>query len=266
MSERPQPAVAAEMAEANLELPETEVLRLLARRGSVRDYKPDPVPEGWVDAILAAGQRAPTSSNVQAYSIVVVRDPEAKARLAEYAGNQRHVAECPVFFALCADQTRAAYASEVHGTPFIGHTLEKWLVATIDAALVGMSMSLAADSLGLGTVMIGGMRNRPLEVARLLKLPPRVYVVFGLCLGWAKSAPLPKPRQPMAAVVHREAYDAAGREEGLAAYDRELAAYYTAQGRQTPDDSWTRTTAEKYAQAVRMKLREELNALGFPLE
>ncbi len=266
MSENTSQAAVAAVAAERTAVPETEVLRLLHARGSVRGYKPDPVPDEWVEAILAAGQRAPTSANIQAYSIVVVRKPETKARLAELAGNQQHIVDCPVFFTLCADLTRPAYACEMHGTEFLGHTMERGLVATIDAALVGMSMTLAADSMGLGTVMIGGMRNSPLEVAELLNLPPRAYVVFGLCLGWPKAAPLPKPRQPTAAVVHRERYDPAPPAAALEAYDKVLADYYTSQGRETPEQSWTRTTADNLSTPRRMKLREELKTLGFGFE
>ena len=247
-------------------VPETEVLRLLRQRGSVRDYKPDPVPETWVEAILAAGQRAPTSSNVQAYSIVVVRDAGKKARLAELAGNQQHIIDCPVFFALCADQRRLTLACEQHGVVYQGQTLEQWLIASIDVALLGMSMTLAADSMGLGTVMIGGMRNQPLAVAELLELPQQVYVVFGLCLGWPKSAPLPKPRQPLGAVVHHERYDEGAVREAVAAYDGELAAHYTGQGRATPEAAWTKPMAEKFSKPIRAKLRQEMHARGFGLE
>ena len=119
----PRAAVAAAVHSETV--PETEVLRLLHARGSVRNYKPDPVPDPWVEAILAAGQRAPTSSNIQAYSVVVVKAPGTKSRLAELAGNQQHIVDCPVFFALCADLSRAAYACELHGAEFFGHTLEK---------------------------------------------------------------------------------------------------------------------------------------------
>ncbi len=250
---------------SNTPVPETEVLRLLRVRGSVRNYKPDPVPEEWLNAILTAGQRAPTSSNIQAYSIVVFRNPAVKARLAELAGNQQHIIDCPVFFALCADLSRTAHACEIHDAQFLGHTLEKGLVASIDAALVGMSMTLAADSLGLGTVMIGGMRNSPLQVAGLLNLPRRAYVLFGLCLGWPRVPPLPKPRQPAAAVVHHEAYDPAVIPAALDEYDRELARHYARQGRETPHQSWTRTTADQLSTPRRMNLRQELKELGFDL-
>ena len=60
------PAEAANaQPQAALALPNTEVLRLLQARGSVRRSKPDPVPDAWVEAILAPCQRAPTSSNIQ---------------------------------------------------------------------------------------------------------------------------------------------------------------------------------------------------------
>jgi len=259
-------ALASQPASSAASIPDNEVLRLLRARGSVRDFKSDDVPEALVNAVIAAGQRAPTSSNIQAYSIVVVRNQATKTELARLSGNQQHIIDCPVYFALCADLTRPAYACSLHGTEFEGYTFEKGLVGSIDAALVGMTMSLAADSLGLGTVMIGGMRNHPLEVAKLLKLPPRVYVVFGLCLGWPKSAPLPKPRQSMSAVVHRETFDASNYEQAIADYDRELGDYYRNQGRETPEQSWTLTVAKKFSVANRKQLRQHLQTLGFELE
>ena len=256
-------AAAAATAQA---VPETEVLRLLQVRGSVRDFKPDPIPDAWLDALLAAGQRAPTSSNIQAYSIVVVKNPATKARLSELANNQQHIIDCPVFLALCADITRPQLAARMHGTKYLGHTFEKGLVASIDAALVGMTITLAADSLGLGSVMIGAMRNRPLEVHDLLGLPRGAYVVFGMCLGFPRTPPVPKPRQPLETVVHRERYDGSRAREGLEVYDRELAAYYIGQGRETPDQAWTQVVAEKFSKPMRTRLRQELHEMGFDLE
>lgn len=247
-------------------VPDTELLRILQRRGSVRDYKPDPIPESWIAALLAAGQRAPTSSNIQACSIIMVREQAKKMRLAELAGNQKHIVDCPVFIALCADLTRTAHACLMHQEAFQGQTLEIGLVASVDAALVGMAISLAAESLGLGSVMIGAMRNQPLEVAKLLELPPRCYVVFGMCLGFPASAPLPKPRLPWSAFVHQERYDESTREAALREYDMELGRYYRGQGRPTLEQSWTRAIATAFSVARRKHLRQELQTLGFELE
>ena len=52
-------------------VPDNELIQLLNKRGTVRAYKSDPIPDAWVDAIIAAGMRAPTSSNIQAYSCLL---------------------------------------------------------------------------------------------------------------------------------------------------------------------------------------------------
>ena len=50
---------------------------------------------------------------------------------------------------------------------------------------------MAAESFGLGTVCVGAMRNHPEEVARELGLPPHVFAVFGLAVGWPDPAERP---------------------------------------------------------------------------
>lgn len=257
---------AAASAPKDAPVPENDLTRVLARRGTVRAYKSDPVPDSWVDAIIEYGMRAPTSSNIQAYSVIVVKDAEKKRQLAELAGNQQHIIDCPVYFALCADTNRMARAIEMHGREFPGRTFESGLVSSLDACLVGMTMSLVADSFGLSNVMIGGMRNKPLEVAKVLGLPPRCYVVFGLCVGWAKKPPMAKPRMALSGVVHHDVYDPGARDQAIRDYDKELAKYYRERGTQTPDAAWSQVLAEKFSTDKRKKLREELIQMGFPLE
>ena len=68
---------------------------LLAHR-SVRAYLPDPVSDDTLTAIVAAAQSAASSSNLHAWSVVAVRDPTRKARLAELAGDQAHIRQAPL--------------------------------------------------------------------------------------------------------------------------------------------------------------------------
>ena len=117
----------------------SETIDLLTNRRSVRRYRDEPVPEAMIEAILRAAFRAPTSSNIQSYSVVVVRDRAVLRRLAPVTGNQRHVAEVPVFLAFCADLTRIDHALMRNGHSIAGNNMETGLVASIDAALVGMS-------------------------------------------------------------------------------------------------------------------------------
>lgn len=241
----------------------SETIEVLHNRVSIRKYSDEPVTEAQVEAILRASFRAPTSSNIQAYSVIVVRDPATKAKLAELTGNQRHVAECPVYLQFCADLTRMEAAMKRHGHDMENNNLEYGLVASIDAALVGMSAYLVADSLGIKGLMIGAVRNRPDEVGKLLGMPRRVYPVFGMCLGWPAEAPKQKPRMDLDLTVFYEKYDTESLDEKLDRYDAELAAHYDAVGKATTRDSWTHDIDEKFAQPRRDKLRAQLKSMGF---
>jgi len=241
----------------------SETIDVLAQRRSIRKYSDVPVTDTHVDAILGAALRAPTSSNVQAYSVVVVRDPAIKERLAVPCGTQKHIVTCPVFLAFLADLTRIEAAFERNGHSADDNNLELGLVATIDAALVGMAAYVSAESLGIQGVMIGAMRNKPEEIAEILELPKRVYAVFGMCLGFPDEAPTQKPRMPVSGIVHREHYDAAASLGVVDPYDADLKAHYDAIGKETTDASWSDEVDKKFSTRPRDGLRAALKARGF---
>ncbi|HEX2620380.1 MAG TPA: NADPH-dependent oxidoreductase [Phototrophicaceae bacterium] len=240
----------------------SDTINTLNQRVSVRDYNTKPLDDATLLTILNAARRTATSSNTQTYSFVVIRDTATKHQLAHLAGDQQHIIDCPVFIAICADLTRLAQATALHGET-MAVNLELSMVAIVDATLTGQSLSLAAESIGLGTVMIGGMRNHPQEVAELLHLPEGVFVVFGLCLGWYDEKPLQKPRLPEATVIHFERYQSSVGEDWLTAHDAELAQHYRDQGRKSPDSAWTGVIARKFGLAQRPFLRAVLEKRGF---
>lgn len=110
--------------------------------------------------------------------------------------------------------------------------MESLLLGTIDAALAAQNAVVALESLGLGSVYIGGIRNDIKGVAKELGLPPKVYPVFGLCVGYpSPDQPAKvKPRLPQQAVLHRETYSIAAEEGVLSEYDARLGAFYSARG------------------------------------
>lgn len=228
---------------------------------SIRHYTEAGIDDDTLMALLNAARRSPTSSNTQTYSFVVVRDPATKKTLAELAGNQRHIETCPVFVACCADTSRLQRACELHGQTLARNT-ESALVAVVDASIAGMSLATAAESIGLGTVMIGGMRNHPEAVAELLGLPEGAFVVYGLCMGWPADRPPQKPRLPQETVIHFERYSHEDPTAALAAYDRDLAQHYRDEGRSTPDAAWTGVIASKFSHFNRPELKAILAKLG----
>jgi len=242
----------------------TPVTETLNNHVSIRKYNGERIPDEMLREILNSARRSPTSSNMQAYSFVVVRNQETKKILAASAGNQKHIETCDVFIAICADISRLETACEMHGTQ-LGKNLENFLVASVDAAIAGMSVATAAESFGLGHVMIGGMRNFPKENAETLGLPDGVYVVYGMCLGFPDADEIPpqKPRLPEDLIIHYEQYDNSNQAEKLAKHDVELAEHYESLGRNLNTAAWTGVMADKFSTPRRPDMRETLEKMGF---
>ncbi|MEQ9639142.1 MAG: NADPH-dependent oxidoreductase [Alphaproteobacteria bacterium] len=245
----------------------SDTIETLANRVSVRAYTDEPVTDEQVDAVLRAAFRAPTSSNIQSYSVVVVRDEDTLAKLAVVTKGQKHVEKAPVFLAFCADLTRIDVAVRSKGGNIDSNNLETGLVSSVDAALVGMSAYIAADSLGMKGVMIGAVRNDAVETAKILGLPKRVYCVFGMVLGWPDEAPPQKPRMGYETVVHYEQYgrrqDGGAVDPAIAAYDAALRAHYESVGKTTTPDSWSHDMGKKFMPEPRQGLRAQLAEQGF---
>jgi FMN reductase (NADPH) len=240
----------------------------------VRDYRPDPVPDELVEILVAAGQRSSTSSNLQTYSVVVVRDADRRARLAELCGRQRQIVQAPVFLAWCADLSRLDRVCQQRGYEQDADYLESFLVAAVDAALAMQNAALAAESLGLGMCYIGAIRNQPRAVIDLLGLPQRVFPVSGMTVGWPAAEPFLRPRLPLEAILHRETYDTAGESEALAAYDEAMIETGIYDGRQVPVPGlegeveaygWQEHSARRASQPWRTELRAVLEEQGFGL-
>lgn len=248
------------------------ILDLIHRHGSVRKYKPDPIPAEIIETIVVAGQRASTSSNLQMTSIVAVTDAGVRARLAAICGGQAHVAQAPVFLTWCADLNRLERACELRGYTQVTDYVENFLVAAVDVAIASQNAALAAESLGLGICYIGSIRNDTAAVIELLALPRLVFPIVGMTVGWP-AAPAPiRPRLPVSAVLHWERYDVAPKDAELAAYDRAMIAAGIYNGRQVPapgrpevmeDYGWTEHSARRVAQALRTELRSVLERQGF---
>ncbi len=244
---------------------ETAVMQTLNQHVSVRSFKDKPVSDEMLNAALNAARRSPTSSNMQTYSIIVVRDQEMKKKLSVLAGGQRHVADCPVFIGFLADTNRVSVACQMHDQT-LTDSLEMTLVSTVDATLVGMSVQTAVESFGLGAVMVGGMRNKPQAVADLLQFPSGVYMVFGMSLGWptedAVSGAL-KPRLPEPLVIHRELYSQDDPRPLIKEHDAELAVHYGNQNRNQHPAAWSGFIAKSLSSPSRSDLRPTLEGMGF---
>jgi nitroreductase len=248
-----------------------DVLTTLVSHRSVRAYQSTPLPQGALELIVAAAQSASTSSNLQSWSVIAVKDPDRKARLSAVAANQAHIRECPVFLVWLADLARVDHLATTRGIslaalPFV----ETFLIAVIDAALAAQNAVVAAESLGLSTVYIGALRNDPARVAAELQLPARVMPVFGLCIGYADPArPADiKPRLGQGAVLHHERYSISAQQSGIGAFDAALRVFQ--QEQKMRPVGWVELVIGRLATIPAMmgreRLREVLRSLKFDLD
>lgn len=249
------------------------------RHKSIRSYEPQPLPKEQIERLVDAARYASTSSFIQAYSVIAVTDPAIKADCARLCGDQAHISEAPVFFAVCADLHKLAVACDKHAVTLESHSLELFLQATVDAALLGQNLQLAGESEGLGACMIGAARNQPVEMAARLLLPKHCFVLFGMTMGVAKAEPLARGRMPLEAVLHHDQYDQGCIEdvlrradEGMRAWAKKTNAEHGGYSGRPVNESkgWTDRMARmwsgdrSYAKA-RQALMEELQRLGFDL-
>jgi nitroreductase len=190
-------------------LPSNAVIDAMLAHRSCRAFKPDALPDGALESIVAAAQSAATSSNMQGWSVVAVESAERRQKLFDLADNQKQILEAPLTLCFVADLSRLACVADAIPHPREGlDYFESFLVAAIDSALAAQNACLAAESMGFGTCYLGVLRHEPEKVAALLELPSMAMVTFGLSIAWPDEArpTFIKPRLPQKSVLHRESY------------------------------------------------------------
>ncbi|GAA6615560.1 NADPH-dependent oxidoreductase [Scytonema sp. NUACC26] len=252
------------------EIPWNDFLSTILSHSSVRSYLSNPLPPLTLELLVAAAQSAATSANLQSWSVVAIEDRERKEELSRLAGGQAHIKEAPLFLVWLADLARVARVADSRG---LSHDaleyLELLIKAIVDASIAAQNATLAAESLGLGTGYIGAIRKSTQEVATLLNLPPLVFPVFGLCVGYPnpEAHTAIKPRLPQSAVLHRETYKL-GQDEAIVRYNDIMKEFYSEQKMDVKSD-WSQHSAERIATLEYLKgckyLREVLSNLGFNL-
>jgi len=240
----------------------TAVMELQLAHRSVRKYTDRPIDAELLNSLIRCGQAAPTSSFIQAYSVIRVTAPQTRAAIAAAAGGQVWIERAAEFLVLCADLRRVdAACRRAERGGLEGYT-EHGLAAVVDVALMAQNVLLAAESVGLGGVFIGGIRNDTALVAERLGLPELVVPVAGMCLGWPAECPEVKPRLPVELVLHQDEYRDPP-ESAIADYDHRMAEYYGKRsgGRKTTD--WTHSTGAAVQGKKRPHMLAFLRSKGF---
>ncbi len=172
----------------------SEFFGFLETRASVREYEHEPVTEEEVDYILRCAGTAPSAGNLEAWDVIVVRDPETREALAEAAFSQEHVELAPVILVVCANYVRSMSR---YGDRGILYGLE-------DATIACTYMMLAAHAKQIRSCWTGAFDDE--GIREILNLPQHSRPVALLALGKG-HLPAQKPgRMEIGGHVHRETW------------------------------------------------------------
>ena len=207
-------------ATAGADMPaEGTIAQLLSHR-THRRYKPDPVADDVLDVALAAALSSPSKSDLQQVGIVIVRDRAKQQAIGAMLPDMPWIATAPLFLVFCGDHRRMRRIFDLRGRPFVNDTLDMFMNAAVDAAFVMQGFITAATALGLGCCPISVIRNHVEKVSAMLELPPAVFPVAGLCVGYPSQTGWTSMRLPPSITVHTDRYDDADLPAQLEDYDR----------------------------------------------
>lgn len=236
----------------------TPTIDLLCSHRSIRAFTEQGIDDAQRRAIIAAAQAASTSSFLQCSSIVRITDREKRHALAELAGGQSWVTDAPEFWVFCADFNRHL---QICPDAQLGRA-EQLLLGCVDTALMAQNAMVAAESLGLGGVFIGGIRNNIADVTALLELPKFVLPLFGFCIGYPSASPDVKPRMPQAMLVHENSYHQVDKTV-LAEYDQQITEYYQQRDSNQRSETWSDLIQRLIVKETRPFMLDYLHSQGW---
>jgi nitroreductase len=170
-----------------------QTMELLFNRKSVRAYEGKEISKEVKDTILAATLRAPTAGNMMLYSIIEIKDQDAKDQLVKTCDNQPFIAKAPLVLLFLADYQR--WYDYFHVSGVERHCEQKGVamrkpeegdlfLACCDALIAAQTAVIAAESLGIGSCYIGDIMENYEAHKALFELPKYVFPITLVCFGY----------------------------------------------------------------------------------
>ena len=255
----------------------TPQVEALMSHKSIRTFLPDSLPDGAIETMVAAAQSASNSSALNQWSLVAITDSVLKQRISDAVAHSVPVdripwiEEAPALLLWVADLSRGAELTQDAGKEAVTlDYLDAFLMASIDTALAAQNAAIAAESLGLGIVYLGVMRNISKALAEIINLPQHSFVAFGMAVGIPDASRTsrirPRPAQPM--VLHYNHNEQGRYRAYLDDYEAACQAFRTSQ--RMSSKSWAGAVVESATSMDYMGGRENLRSTvqmrGFKLK
>lgn len=222
-----------------------ETIDTLLNRRSIRAFCNEAIDYDTVATLEAVAQRAAYSQFLNDWSAIKITDSSIKQKLSEI-GNQTYIATAPLLYVFIIDQHRNAAIAHKNGVDtssdeFMLKTRYRFTQAQNDVILALHAMETAAESLGLGCVILGSILNSRTQLIDILNLPKYTYPVLGLAIGKPAQSPELKPRMSADMQIFENTYPADDAEllENLADFDNRVHQYYDLRNASRPVDAFS---------------------------
>lgn len=155
-------------------------LDLVKNRQSVRRYLSKEVEPEKLRRCLEAARLAPSASNSQPWSFIVVNNPELKDKVAKLTYDRiipfnKFVKQAPVLVVFVIEKPKIITR--------VGDFIKKMEYPKIDIGITAENFCLQATSEGLGTCMLGWFKEAPIK--KLLNIPDNKKIGLIVSVGYA---------------------------------------------------------------------------------
>jgi len=192
-----------------------------------------------------AGIRAPSAGNIQPRTFIVINDVAAKEKLYELCENQEFMKDAPVWIVVCLGLHRHLKAAKLTGVDYDFTGILPYTFGVLDAALSLENMVIAAEALGLGSVIIGSVIEHPEKVKEILKLPENCLALSILCIGHPKRRSRRREKWDYKVIVSEDHYRDVNLKDVLDYWRRSISNGLRCSGRKPAKEEVERICKEK---------------------
>jgi len=200
------------------------LLALVKKRRSIRKFKPDPLPDEYVDKIIEMARWAPSAANSQPWQFIVLKKEEIRKKVFEIVnGTVEGVKKtelirdedirfnwvvpdwdkAPVYIMVCGDSRLKECFPLMPSLSSGEDIFDSSLASTF------LYMMLAATTLGLGAQWMSAVSTPLLQLLlkKMLGIPKELFIYDMMVVGYPDMVPPPRIVRKKEELVHYDGYD-----------------------------------------------------------
>jgi FMN reductase (NADPH) len=201
-----------------------ELIERQLSRLTIRKFIPKPLEDGLLELLVASASCSATSGALQSYSVLALTTPEEKEKLFSTpqsmlsiggtdSNNVDAIRNCSVFLIWIADLSRIDFLlkNQTTDTELLAQTskAEYHLKAVIDATIAAQAFAMLAESMGLGVMYCGAVRQIKAEhFEKEFGFPKLTFPIFGMAVGYPDNTERKsiRPRIATDVILHKGNY------------------------------------------------------------